>query len=361
MEEKTIAPIQTYYSGYHFRSRLEARWAVFFDEIGVEYEYEPEGFKLSDGAGYLPDFYLPQFLTYVEIKHAGLSEEDRKIALHKCEQLSWEVDCFILFCEGDPLENNLKIFCTHYTASGCASDWYKCEFISEAETDVKLAVWFEGEHCWGKGKFYYSDGSCLEPITNYKYCSNDKVRPIFELDNNYDFLSEKQLARQARFEHGETPQTSNAHTITTNNIVNISPKELSELALRWRIDRNEWGKENVEQEKKRIEEEKKRIEEEIFKLIPEAFYYTPFGTTCKWRWTKQDIDLKWEIDKESPDYSWYLEYPSNRIPPKKIVAGTRIYYPEFIIKEHYNYYSKTTEFEYSSDLRSAIKYYKGIK
>ena len=78
MEEKTIAPIQTYYNGYHFRSRLEARWAVFFDEIGVEYEYEPEGFKLSDGTCYLPDFYLPKFSTYIEIKHTGLTEEDRK-------------------------------------------------------------------------------------------------------------------------------------------------------------------------------------------------------------------------------------------------------------------------------------------
>lgn len=46
----------TYYNGYKFRSRLEARWAVFFDSLGVEYEYEPEGFELPSGKSYLPDF-----------------------------------------------------------------------------------------------------------------------------------------------------------------------------------------------------------------------------------------------------------------------------------------------------------------
>lgn len=51
-----IKPIETYYNGYRFRSRLEARWAVFFDTLGVKYEYEPEGFALPSGRCYLPDF-----------------------------------------------------------------------------------------------------------------------------------------------------------------------------------------------------------------------------------------------------------------------------------------------------------------
>lgn len=62
-----IKAIETYYKGYRFRSRLEARWAVFFDAAGIKYEYEPEGFDL-DGVWYLPDFYLPWFKCYVEIK-----------------------------------------------------------------------------------------------------------------------------------------------------------------------------------------------------------------------------------------------------------------------------------------------------
>lgn len=60
-------PIETQYGGCRFRSRLEARWAVFFDALGVRWEYEREGYDL-DGIWYLPDFWLPQFETWVEIK-----------------------------------------------------------------------------------------------------------------------------------------------------------------------------------------------------------------------------------------------------------------------------------------------------
>lgn len=66
MEE--IKAITTYYNGYKFRSRLEARWAVFFDAAKIRYEYEPEGFKLKNGLCYLPDFYLPDENMYVEVK-----------------------------------------------------------------------------------------------------------------------------------------------------------------------------------------------------------------------------------------------------------------------------------------------------
>ena len=48
--------IETEYKGYKFRSRLEARWAVFFDIIGIRWEYEPAGIVLSEGPPYLPDF-----------------------------------------------------------------------------------------------------------------------------------------------------------------------------------------------------------------------------------------------------------------------------------------------------------------
>ena len=54
-----IKAIETDYNGYKFRSRLEARWAVFFDAAKIKYEYEPEGYELADNERYLPDFYLP--------------------------------------------------------------------------------------------------------------------------------------------------------------------------------------------------------------------------------------------------------------------------------------------------------------
>lgn len=83
--------IQTAYSGCRFRSRLEARWAVFYDALGVAWEYEREAYALGpigttvepDGThtswtgdedygelAYLPDFWLPTLNCWVEIKGA---------------------------------------------------------------------------------------------------------------------------------------------------------------------------------------------------------------------------------------------------------------------------------------------------
>ena len=39
----SIEAIPTKYNNYLFRSRLEARWAVFFDAAKIKYEYEVEG------------------------------------------------------------------------------------------------------------------------------------------------------------------------------------------------------------------------------------------------------------------------------------------------------------------------------
>ena len=51
-----LKAIPTLYSGVMFRSRLEARWAVYFDTLGIPWEYEPEQFKLCTGEQYIPDF-----------------------------------------------------------------------------------------------------------------------------------------------------------------------------------------------------------------------------------------------------------------------------------------------------------------
>lgn len=74
----TIKAIETVYKGYRFRSRLEARWAVFFDTLGIEWQYELEGFDLGESGWYLPDFFLPQSSWFVEVKPSNhISEEDQ--------------------------------------------------------------------------------------------------------------------------------------------------------------------------------------------------------------------------------------------------------------------------------------------
>jgi len=63
-----IKAIETRYNGRKFRSRHEARWALFFDECDTTYSYEPEGFNLGALGCYLPDFYLPEKKLWVEVK-----------------------------------------------------------------------------------------------------------------------------------------------------------------------------------------------------------------------------------------------------------------------------------------------------
>jgi hypothetical protein len=99
-----VTAIETKYKGYRFRSRLEARWAVFFESLGdIKWVYEDEGYKLSDSSCYLPDFkisnrYPPEYtetwsvgwvykaqiplgcwdFLFVEIKPAPPSDEEIK-------------------------------------------------------------------------------------------------------------------------------------------------------------------------------------------------------------------------------------------------------------------------------------------
>lgn len=66
-------PVETFYAGHRFRSRLEARWGVFFDCLGIVWEYEPEGYALGEETWYLPDFLLPRLGDglWCEVKHVG--------------------------------------------------------------------------------------------------------------------------------------------------------------------------------------------------------------------------------------------------------------------------------------------------
>ena len=66
-----IKPKRTWYKDVFFRSRLEAKWAIFFDELGIKWQYEPEYDVVEFGIGrvyYKPDFYLPAYDLWVEIK-----------------------------------------------------------------------------------------------------------------------------------------------------------------------------------------------------------------------------------------------------------------------------------------------------
>lgn len=66
----------TVYGGVQFRSRTEARWAIFFDCLELKWQYEPRKFRTPHG-GYVPDFYIRARRPYwLEIKGPEPEERD---------------------------------------------------------------------------------------------------------------------------------------------------------------------------------------------------------------------------------------------------------------------------------------------
>jgi hypothetical protein len=97
-----IKAIETHYGGFRFRSRLEARWAVFLDACELEYDYEPEGLKVpTESLGtlnYLPDFWLDSSAQWGEVK--GFLPIDGMRRLHA-------IACSLTSCEDG---NDLVVF-----------------------------------------------------------------------------------------------------------------------------------------------------------------------------------------------------------------------------------------------------------
>jgi len=110
-----MKPIQTRYKGYHFRSRLEARWAVYFDAIGWKWLYEPEGFSLGDGDFYLPDFLLVDCGLWVEVK----AEKPDENELRKAEKLATQSNTSVVFAVGLPNAHELSMGLSGFYADAC--------------------------------------------------------------------------------------------------------------------------------------------------------------------------------------------------------------------------------------------------
>jgi hypothetical protein len=72
----TIPAIPTLYNGVLYRSRTEARRAKFWRELGIEPDYEPQGFVTTTGKPYLPDFMVPVALGRLWVEIKGSWESD---------------------------------------------------------------------------------------------------------------------------------------------------------------------------------------------------------------------------------------------------------------------------------------------
>lgn len=90
-----IKAIETRYRGRLFRSRIEARWAVFFESLLLPWIYEPEGYPLPS-RNYLPDFELPRQKVLVEIKPGSFDGGVKHLS-----ELAAETKMRVLLLRGD--------------------------------------------------------------------------------------------------------------------------------------------------------------------------------------------------------------------------------------------------------------------
>jgi hypothetical protein len=101
-----IKAIETQYAGRYFRSRLEARWAVFFDHMAIHWDYEIVGYSVGD-VRYLPDFYLPEIDLHVEIKPRIIPLKEQ-IRLDKIKN-QWTEKPFAII-KGEPSFDQYELF-----------------------------------------------------------------------------------------------------------------------------------------------------------------------------------------------------------------------------------------------------------
>ncbi len=77
------------YNGITFNSRMAAQWAVYFDVVGIEYEYHGKG---------IPDFWLPQVEMYASVKGEDFDEGE----IYSIDGYVRETSCPVLMLVGSP-------------------------------------------------------------------------------------------------------------------------------------------------------------------------------------------------------------------------------------------------------------------
>lgn len=182
-----MQPIETKYKGYRFRSRLEARWAVFLDYLNADWTYESEGFILQ-GTWYLPDFYVADWSCWIEIKPSAPS--DAEIA--KAQLLAESSGKRVLLIAGDPWvdqQHKTSYRITYFAADGThRSGTDRWEFGQGRRCEDE--IWL------------LSDDYGAFPLRPIPHERDDK----YPLGGSYasNIVAALSAARGARFEHGES-------------------------------------------------------------------------------------------------------------------------------------------------------------
>lgn len=182
-----IKAIETCYKGIKFRSRLEARWAVFFDSLGIKWLYEPEGFTLADGTMYLPDFYLPDYDLWVEIKGVMSDADSHKVDMFR-KALTYPTQLLVLGQIPPESEDVCHWVYENYTDSSCydigsAQEWDFPYLPCVCPICGKVGFEFDGRGA--------------------RICNHNTWDDKGYSANDSHILDAYRAARSARFEHGE--------------------------------------------------------------------------------------------------------------------------------------------------------------
>jgi hypothetical protein len=177
-----LKAIETVYNGYRFRSRLEARWAVFFDALGIKYEYEKEGFDL-DGVQYLPDFWLPEQDCWVEIKGQEPTEEEKG----KAELLAYFGDKPVYILWGEIQAPEVEYSRSEYIRYAAKMFWFKkCSASFYAPRDSNPFPF--SDHVAYKNRSNEEKKVIDEWNRRIEYTIKDVPLPIARLLKPYTFL-----------------------------------------------------------------------------------------------------------------------------------------------------------------------------
>lgn len=212
-----VKPIETEYNGYRFRSRLEARWAVFFDAMHIEYDYEPEGFVGFDDVKYLPDFYLPAENLYVEVKGSDEQlESDWDKLTCAIDYNSTPVSNGLLILGKIPSpefdDTETPVFSYLWWHEGVVCDY--AAFSCDPATDTgKVLRGMNAIHedllkrLEVRDTRYRLDSSAVgcEMPGNVTTCERLVCDTSIPTSHQYHVMDALEKARQARFEHGEKP------------------------------------------------------------------------------------------------------------------------------------------------------------
>lgn len=97
----------TEYGGILYRSQLEAQWAQFFDLCKIRHKYEFEKVDLGVDK-YTPDFWLPDFEVWIEVKPY------KQYRPHsKCYRCAIETRKQVLLVQGKPERETVDVFNPH--------------------------------------------------------------------------------------------------------------------------------------------------------------------------------------------------------------------------------------------------------